>query len=216
MKIILLILTTTAVCIAAAGIALLLPKKGQEGSAPQGPLSPDSMVKVAPAGPGRLRMSIPQGDRMPLEVMLQVAEVRDDSDIEKLRNPFLPPGEKQEIVDRLRSLGYEIAYDPIPNGKVTEPSGAPVLGSIEEEEPFPDSGECDVDPITLRSQKAFQPVDPSIVKTELDDFYIYEQEQAVQPPQEAVSPEEPAGAVTVRDVRHGGRQDLVWDRLDMD
>ena len=118
MKIVFLILMVLAVGLAAVGIAFILPGKNQgEISSHPDLISPESMVRVTPAGPGRLRMSIPQGDRMPMEVMLQVAEVREETDLDRLKDPRRSPEEKQEIVNRLRSMGYEIAFDPFPLGK---------------------------------------------------------------------------------------------------
>ena len=114
MKLLFVTMIVITVGIAVAGIACLLPKKGRKTSTPQPELiSPESMVKVTPAGPGRLRMSIPQGDRMPMEVMLQVAEVREETDLDRLKDTALSPEEKQEVVNRLRSMGYEISYDPL-------------------------------------------------------------------------------------------------------
>ena len=121
MKLVSVILMVLAIGLAAVGIAFILPGKKRKGGMPDPALlSPDSMVKVTPAGPGRLRMSIPQGDRMPMEVMLQVAEVKEDTDLDRLRNPATPPDEKQKIVNRLRAAGYEISYEPLPQG-VNEP-----------------------------------------------------------------------------------------------
>lgn len=118
MKIVFLILMVLAVGLAAVGIAFILPGKNRREISPRPDLiSPESMVRVTPAGPGRLRMSIPQGDRMPMEVMLQVAEVREETDLDRLKDPRRSPEEKQEIVNRLRSMGYEIAFDPFPLGK---------------------------------------------------------------------------------------------------
>ena len=117
MKIVFLILMVLAVSLAAVGIAFILPGKNRGEISPHPDLiSPESMVRVTPAGPGRLRMSIPQGDRMPMEVMLQVAEVREETDLDRLKDPRRSPEEKQEIVNRLRSMGYEIAFDPFPLG----------------------------------------------------------------------------------------------------
>lgn len=119
MKTLFIILFATAIILAGTGILLLLPGKGKKGAEqpPTGPVSPDSMIRVRPAGPGKLRMSFPQGDRMPLEVMLQIAEVKEDTDLDRLKDPSLDAKEKQEVVNRLRAMGYEIAYDPLPAGR---------------------------------------------------------------------------------------------------
>lgn len=119
MKTLFIILFATAIILAGTGILLLLPRKGKKGAEqpPTGPVSPDSMIRVRPAGPGKLRMSFPQGDRMPLEVMLQIAEVKEDTDLDRLKDPSLDAEEKQDVVNRLRAMGYEIAYDPLPAGR---------------------------------------------------------------------------------------------------
>ena len=118
MKTLFLILIAIALSLAVAGLLLLLPKKPRNSGnqQPTGPVSPDSMIRVRPAGPGKLRMSFPQGDRMPLEVMLQIAEIKEDTDLDRLKDPSLDAKEKQEVVNRLRAMGYEIAYDPLPAG----------------------------------------------------------------------------------------------------
>lgn len=118
MATILIILLCLSLGIAAAGILFLLPQSRKKESLPSsGPVSPDSMIRVRPAGPGKLRMSFPQGDRMPLEVMLQIAEIKEDTDLDRLKDPSLDAKEKQDVVNRLRSMGYEIAYDPLPDGR---------------------------------------------------------------------------------------------------
>lgn len=141
MKTLFIILFATAIILAGTGILLLLPGKGKKGAEqpPTGPVSPDSMIRVRPAGPGKLRMSFPQGDRMPLEVMLQIAEVKEDTDLDRLKDPSLDAEEKQEVVNRLRAMGYEIAYDPLPAGRPDvhgnmekdEEAGAPSFGQVE-------------------------------------------------------------------------------------
>ena len=96
MKLVFVILLVLAICVAAVGIAYILPGKKRTSDTPQADLlSPDSMVKVTPAGPGRLRMSIPQGDRMPMEVMLQITEIKEETDLDKLKDPKRTPEEKQ-------------------------------------------------------------------------------------------------------------------------
>ena len=88
MATVLIILLCVSLGIAAAGVLLLLPsKKKKESLPPPGPVSPDSMIQVRPAGPGKLRMSFPQGDRMPLEVMLQIVEVKEETDLDILKDP---------------------------------------------------------------------------------------------------------------------------------
>ena len=135
MTAIFLILFTIAAGVAAAGLILLVPAKGRRNGVPaQGPVSPESMVQVRPAGPGRLRMSFTQGDRMPMEVMLQAAEIREDTDLDRLRDPARSPEEKQEIVNRLRSMGYEISYDPLAQGRTAPPVHSP---SAEGQDPAP-------------------------------------------------------------------------------
>lgn len=141
MKTLFIILFATAIILAGTGILLLLPGKGKKGAEqpPTGPVSPDSMIRVRPAGPGKLRMSFPQGDRMPLEVMLQIAEVKEDTDLDRLKDPSLDAEEKQEVVNRLRAMGYEIAYDPLPAGRPDESdnmekdeeAGVPSFGRVE-------------------------------------------------------------------------------------
>lgn len=140
MQTLFLILFTLALSLAGAGLLLLLPPKKRDGGnqPPTGPVSPDSMIRVRPAGPGKLRMSFPQGDRMPLEVMLQIAEVKEDTDLDRLKDPSLDVEEKQEVVNRLRAMGYEIAYDPLPAGRPDESdimekdeeAGAPSFGQV--------------------------------------------------------------------------------------
>lgn len=97
-------------------------------------------------------MSFSQGDRMPLEVMLQIVEVKEETDLDKLRDPARSAYEKQQVVDRLRSLGYEIAYDPFP-GEPEEDDISTTTAQPVDEAPVPgpeDSGEEEVDPVTLR------------------------------------------------------------------
>ena len=153
MTAVLIILLCISLGVAAAGVFLLLPSRRRKEIPPSpGPVSPESMIQVKPAGPGRLRMSFPQGDRMPLEVMLQIVEVKEETDLDKLRDPARSVYEKQQVVDRLRSLGYEIAYDPFP-GEPEEDGVATMTAQPEEEAPDPgpeDSGEEEVDPVTLR------------------------------------------------------------------
>lgn len=141
MKTLFLILITLALSLAGAGLLLLLPPKKRDGGnqLQAGPVSPDSMIRVRPAGPGKLRMSFPQGDRMPLEVMVQIAEAKEDTDLDRLKDPSLDAKVKQEVVNRLRALGYEIAYDPLPAGRPDihdkmekdEEAGNPSLGREE-------------------------------------------------------------------------------------
>ena len=150
-----IILIGASLGLALAGALLLMPRKGRRGQGPSAQMvSSDSMVRVSPAGPGRLRMSFSQGDRMPVEVMLQIAEIKEDTDLDRLRDPQRTPQEKQEVVNRLRSLGYEIAYDPFPEAAVTDPadSGFTYMKISEPEtSDLPDHGEGEVDPVTLRS-----------------------------------------------------------------
>ncbi len=150
-----IILIGASLGLALAGALLLMPRKRQRDQGPSVQAVPsDSMVRVSPAGPGRLRMSFSQGDRMPVEVMLQISEIREDTDLDRLRDPQRTPQEKQEVVNRLRSLGYEIAYDPFPDAAVTDPadSGFTYMKIPEPETgDLPDHGEGEVDPVTLRS-----------------------------------------------------------------
>lgn len=171
------ILIFASLGLAVAGIILLLPEKGKKTSpAPQGPVSPDSMIRVRPAGPGKLRMSFPQEDRMPLEVMLQIAEVKEETDLDLLKDPGRPARDKQEAVDRLRALGYGIAYAPFPDGDTTVPlsdsgtSGDPATDrAAETASGSPDSGEGEVDPVTLRSIAETSPPSP-LADAGFDDF----------------------------------------------
>ena len=138
MKLVFVILLVLAICVAAVGIAYILPGKKRTSDTPQADLlSPDSMVKVTPAGPGRLRMSIPQGDRMPMEVMLQITEIKEETDLDKLKDPKRTPEEKQEIVNRLRSMGYEIAFDPSPRKQKVEQEPYEPVTVIDMEEEAP-------------------------------------------------------------------------------
>ena len=150
-----IILIGASLGLALAGALLLMPRKRQRDQGPSVQAVPsDSMVRVSPAGPGRLRMSFSQGDRMPVEVMLQISEIREDTDLDRLRDPQRTPQEKQEVVNRLRSLGYEIAYDPFPDAAVTDPadSGFTYMKIPEPETgDLPDHGEGEVDPVTLHS-----------------------------------------------------------------
>ena len=164
------ILIFASLGLAVAGIILLLPEKGKKTSpAPQGPVSPDSMIRVRPAGPGKLRMSFPQGDRMPLEV-------KEETDLDILKDPGRPARDKQEAVERLRALGYGIAYAPFPDGDTTVPlsdsgtSGDPATDRVAETASgFPDSGEGEVDPVTLRSIAETSPPFP-LADAGFDDF----------------------------------------------
>ncbi len=154
MTAVLIILLCVSLSVAAAGVYLLIPGRRRKESLPsQGPVSPESMIQVKPAGPGRLRMSFPQGDGMPLEVMLQIVEVKEETDLDKLRDPARSAYEKQQVVDRLRSLGYEIAYDPFPGETPEEGVSETTAAHPADEAPVPDpedSGEEEVDPVTLR------------------------------------------------------------------
>ena len=163
MTAVLIILLCISLGVAAAGVFLLLPGRRRKESLPsQGPVSPESMIQVKPAGPGRLRMSFPQGDRMPLEVMLQIVEVKEETDLDKLRDPARSVYEKQQVVDRLRSLGYEIAYDPFP-GEPEEDGVVTMTAQPEDEAPATneeDSGEEEVDPVTLYPLRKAGPATP--------------------------------------------------------
>ena len=114
MKLVFVILLVLAICVAAVGIAYILPGKKRTSDTPQTDLlSPDSMVKVTPAGPGRLRMSIPQGDRMPMEVMLQITEIKEETDLDKLKDPKRTPEEKQDYfkdADWVRMTAQDDAF----------------------------------------------------------------------------------------------------------
>lgn len=198
MATVLIILLCVSLGIAAAGVLLLLPsKKKKESLPPPGPVSPDSMIQVRPAGPGKLRMSFPQGDRMPLEVMLQIVEVKEETDLDILKDPGRSAREKQEVVDRLRSIGYEIAYDPFPEGRTDvpvhdgkTPEQSATDGVADAPSSLPDSGEGEVDPETLRSvvTPPETPSDERFTDLLRDTEAIFEMEDGTSSPDEDPSP----------------------------
>ena len=176
-----IILIGASLCLALAGALLLMPRKGRRDQGPSVQAVPsDSMVRVTPASPGRLRMSFSQGDRMPVEVMLQITEANDVTDLDKLKDPDCPAMEKQEVVNRLRLMGYEIAYDPFPEGRMDMSfQGAielpdvvvPAKGDAPAEDTgIPDSGEGEVDPLTLRSVEDASATDVGPAQDGISDY----------------------------------------------
>lgn len=155
MTFVFIILICAAVALGIAGGIMLSSVKGHPATDRSAQMvSPDAMVRVSPAGPGKLRMSFPQGDRMPVEVMLQITEITEETDLDRLKDPSRTPEEKQEVVNRLRSLGYEIAYDPLPEAVPQGPADEEFQYAVISEPPsedLPDHGEGEVDPVTLRS-----------------------------------------------------------------
>lgn len=196
MTILFTILICLVIGIAASGVILMLPKKRSTSPAPeQGPV--DTMVRIKPAGPGKLKMSIPQGDRMPVEVMLQITEANDVTDLDKLKDPDCPAMEKQEVVNRLRLMGYEIAYDPFPEGRMDMSfQGAIELPDVvvrakgdapAEDTGIPDSGEGEVDPLTLRSVEDASATDVGPAQDGFSD-YLRDTEAIVEGSMEDAAP----------------------------